>query len=658
MESKAVGSIAHSIPALSSSGKQTDSEDLEKQDKSCINRAFFIRHLKDKKKLPPLQGKCYTDNMKYFDKNSHLLIDDTDLDLLEGLSTDDNRVQNALSSYILSASGWRNVFAASKDEEDSSENISDEDKIIAITIARALYTYLRKPNAKILLGLDARPTGYTLGRLSAQALTSLGAQVTYIYIASAPEVMAYSNAGFDAFYYISASHNPIGHNGFKFGADGGVFPREKSDVLTDLFKELVNGPGVVEEAIRIIRSLDKEKYAKVLEAVGENKKAALAYYREFVLRTAGKDDAFRSDVGFVVDFNGSARTLSIDESFLTSLGCPFRSINNKPREVKHAIVPEGENLFFCRDELEKAYADDHRFILGYTPDNDGDRGNFVYIDESTGKADILQAQEVFALVVTIELADQKRLGKKNLAIAVNGPTSERIEAIAKCFDAKVFRAEVGEANAVNLGQKLRDDGYTVHILGEGSNGGNITEPAKVRDPLNSAMTFLKFLSDEKLYHFIMESLGGEVSKPSIKALLEILPVYTTTPAFSTLAKMQVKHKDYRRMKSEYERLLREEYPLQNLEAEGISGYEIHQTEGIVERIGEGNDFRSGECKGGLKVVFLDENREHLGFMWLRPSGTEPLLRVEVDLKGKKEALHDKLLSWQRSLIEKADDALK
>ncbi len=595
--------------------------------------------------------------MKYYDENSHLLIDDTDVDVLGNLSTDDNLVQNALSSYILSASGWRNVFAASKDEEDSREEITDEDKVIAVTIARAVYAYLGKPNAKILLGLDARPTGYTLGRLSAQALTSLGAEVTYIYIASAPEVMAYSNAGFDAFYYISASHNPIGHNGFKFGVNGGVFPREKCDVLTDLFKELVNGPGVVEEAVRIIHSLDKAKYAKVLEKVGENKKAALAYYKDFVLTTAGKDATFRSEVGFAVDFNGSARTLSIDESFLTSLGCPFISINNKPREVKHAIVPEGENLFFCRDELEKAYKADKRFILGYTPDNDGDRGNFVYINEESGKADILQAQEVFALVVTIELADQKRMGKKNLAIAVNGPTSERIEAIAAYFDAKVFRAEVGEANAVNLGQKLREDGYTVHVLGEGSNGGNITEPAKVRDPLNSAMTFLKFLSDKELYEYIMTTLGGKAEKPSILALLNTLPEYTTTPVFSALAKMHVKHKDYSRMKTEYEKLLREEYPLQNLEAEGITGYEIHQTEGIVERIGEGSAFRSGECKGGLKVVFLNSEKEHLGFMWLRPSGTEPLLRVEVDLKGKKEALHDKLLSWQRSLIEKADNAL-
>ena len=58
----------------------------------------------------------------------------------------------------------------------------------------------------------------------------------------------------------------------------------------------------------------------------------------------------------------------------------------------------------------------------------------------------------------------------------------RIEEIAEAFYASVYRAEVGEANVVNLARSLRDKGFTVPILGEGSNGGNITHPAAVRIP--------------------------------------------------------------------------------------------------------------------------------------------------------------------------------
>ena len=56
--------------------------------------------------------------------------------------------------------------------------------------------------------------------------------------------------------------------------------------------------------------------------------------------------------------------------------------------------------------------------------------------------------------------------------------------------------------------------------------------------------------------------------------------------------------------------------------------------------------------GGLKVQFVDFKGDSLGYMWMRPSGTEPVLRVLVDIKGKNEKLHDEILSYQRSLIER------
>jgi phosphoglucomutase len=41
---------------------------------------------------------------------------------------------------------------------------------------------------------------------------------------------------------------------------------------------------------------------------------------------------------------------------------------------------------------------------------------------------------------------------------------------------------------------LREKGYIVRILGEGSAGGNITHPSAVRDPLNTVMALVKLLS--------------------------------------------------------------------------------------------------------------------------------------------------------------------
>lgn len=590
--------------------------------------------------------------MIYKEENTGYILADSERDPLASASR--TITDNDIASYILSASGWRHVFAKSGDEEDATEEISNADAAITAVIAKAYFTYLSKQGARILLATDARPTGRILADITLRMLLSEGAQVSYISMASAPEAMAYSNDGFDSFCYISASHNPIGHNGFKFGRDGGVFSKEEAEELKKIFFSLL--PKAGEVIAKAEKDFDKKAYLKVLEAIKGEKQKALAYYKEFVLRTAGKDAGFRADCGIVADINGSARALSIDSSFLTSIGCEYKAINNKAGQVAHAIVPEGENLIPCRDFLEKCYSEDKRFIIGYTPDNDGDRGNFTYIDRN-GKGEILQAQEVFALIVSIELADLSKKGARNLAVAVNGPTSERIDAIAAAFGAKVFRAEVGEANVVNLAAKLREEGYTVHVLGEGSNGGNITEPAKVRDPLNSIMTILKLFSDRELYSYLCSRLGHEAGEVSIQGVIDALPVYTTTGAFSTQAKLKVRHTDYRAMKKAYEALFTAEFSSRDLGRYGITGYEIHQTEGTVERIGIGEEFRSGECKGGLKAVFTDGNGEHVAYIWMRPSGTEPVLRLLCDVKGENKALHDELLTWQRSLIERADSSL-
>ncbi len=596
--------------------------------------------------------------MKYIDRKTGYLVCDSAADPLRDIRIGAQDVQKALEGYILSASGWRNIFAASKDEEDADEHISDADAVITAHIAKVLYDSLGVSRPRILLAVDARPTGRILSYIVMRVLSGLGADVEYLFISAAPETMAWSHDGHDAFCYISASHNPIGHNGFKFGRDGGVYERSISDRMADMLRQSVASGSCVETAMALSAAAKEEDLDRILEAAEGNKEKALAFYRRFVLDTAGVDSGFRSSCGIVGELNGSARSLSIDEDFLSSLGCATHFINNRAGQVVHAIVPEGENLIPCRDELERMHGSNPAFILGYCPDNDGDRGNFVYIRDD-GRAEILQAQEVFALVAAIELADQARKGMKRIAIAVNCPTSERIEAMAACFGASVFRAEVGEANVVNLAHKLMDEGWSVHIFGEGSNGGNITHPAKVRDPLNSVMSILKLLSDRELYDFAISRLTGKSpdGKASIQALIDALPVYTTTGAFSSLAKMHVRHTDWASLKNAYERLFVTGWEGMSLEAEGIVSYEEHQTEGTTERIGLGPAFRSQAAKGGLKMVLLDENGGHQAYMWLRPSGTESVLRVLVDVRGDRKALHDRLLSWQRSLIEAADRAL-
>jgi len=168
-------------------------------------------------------------------------------------------IRKALSPLILSASGWRKVFASPEpgdprapwaaptagaagagpgplDEDSLSARVSPADLVLAGAAAMAFYDRLRERSGRadpaVILGIDTRPTGPALADAMARVLLGLGARPRYLFIVAAPEIMAYAKAcaskaaddeeRAEGFAYVSASHNPPAHNGLKFGFGGGV----------------------------------------------------------------------------------------------------------------------------------------------------------------------------------------------------------------------------------------------------------------------------------------------------------------------------------------------------------------------------------------------------------------------------------------------------
>ena len=150
---------------------------------------------------------------------------------------DYNSFQENFSKFILSASGFRKVFAADKgiandDEESNSADISAEDAAASAIIADVFGRLVEEYEGKIIaVGMDARPTGPAIAAVMISTFEARGFDVRYSGITAAPELMAWvkTSTDIDAFAYISASHNPLGHNGFKFGfADGAVLGGESA----------------------------------------------------------------------------------------------------------------------------------------------------------------------------------------------------------------------------------------------------------------------------------------------------------------------------------------------------------------------------------------------------------------------------------------------
>ena len=597
-------------------------------------------------------------------------------------------LQDAVSKMILSASGWRCVFADSGDEEDATPLIDAAHTTISQAIAIVYGDYMARSGEKrIVVGIDARPTGPLIAREIIKVLVAKGFEVEFPGIIAAPEIMAYSHK-VDGFVYISASHNPIGHNGIKFGKnDGGVIPGSEAAVLADAFRAFCADKDAPQKAAEAA-SCPQAMFDKVLADCSSVKQRTLKVYRDFTREViSGFNDEERQNALFaeiaentkknplsiVCDMNGSARTVSIDKAFFTENGIGFFALNNKPGHIAHAIIPEPENLVHCAKEMEALHTTHPECILGYMPDCDGDRGNIVFWNEKTGKAEVLKAQEVFAVSVMSELAYLAYTGKTGdtckIAVAVNDPTSMRIEEVAAAFGAKVGRAEVGEANVVNKARELRSEGYEVRILGEGSNGGNITHPAAVRDPLNSIFALIKLLvlrdsvnpdgtTKKGLFHEWCARSGHEACYKDDFTLTDVmatLPQYTTTGVSEPRAVLHIKTTNHAELKKVYQQVFESEWEAKKQELKekyGISSYTAISNNG-TKQTDDIKDY-SVSKKGGLKILFKDESGKAIAYIWMRGSGTEPVFRVMCDIKGNKPKEEAELLAWHSNMIALAD----
>lgn len=603
------------------------------------------------------------------------------------------RLTARLDSLILSASGWRGVFAADGDEESFTQEVAGPDLILVTLAARVFAEWTssrgltRTERPEILLGTDARPTGARMAEAAARAFIDLDVRVRYLFICAAPQIMAYSaggehhavhDPGDRPFFYISASHNPVGHNGLKLGSGGGVMGGDENHRLIARLREFADDDRMIAWAEQLL-SRPEPELADVFATVDDERAASRTVYARFLDRVVAGDgpsahqalSALKAGLaertpGIIAELNGSARGASIDVDWLSAAGCRVRALNAGPREIVHRIVPEGESLSLCCAELQTLAAADPAYIMGYVPDNDGDRGNLVYLDDA-GRAQPIEAQSVFALACVAELAWLEASGRTNerVAVVVNGPTSMRVDRIAKAFGAEVHRAEVGEANVVGLARRLRDTGYTVRILGEGSNGGNITHPSAVRDPMATVMSVLKLLTPagsggQRTPREIWLERRGDIDTlgrvESIAAMLATLPEFTTTSAYEPEAKLQITTRDHAALKAKVEQLFADDWEALHNQAHeqlGVDAYRIINHEGLRTFPGPGN--RSGAETGGLKFELLRDDRP-VAFMWMRGSGTEPVFRVLVDVEGSNMMAHDLLLGRLRELITLADRA--
>ncbi|MBD3184562.1 hypothetical protein GF312_19935 [Candidatus Poribacteria bacterium] len=569
-------------------------------------------------------------------------------------------VEKRLEYGIASASGIRQIFDNTYGDEKTDfvdgdgSVITDAAKIHVATITDSFVKLLKKlkdkNNLTLVLAIDSRPTGPTIADIVARVLAYHGLNIKYTFITPVTEVAVYSKEYADGFIYISSSHNPMGYNGIKLGIDGRILP---GDLALPFIKEyqaklkcIDNAKSMIEavnkadiskikevfEGIKKFRDESRQVYSKLLDSIitGIENQDKTSEIKE-KLKSRIQD----MNLWIGIDPNGGARK---DKEYLESWGFNVLEINSCPRlDMVHELAPIPEACQQARDDLIKAQKEGKNVIAFFVYDTDGDRKNIV-LSDGKGGAIIPGVQMIFALDILSSILNSLD-NEKDIAIAINGPTTSLMDQFARYLGFRIRRVEVGEANVATAGKELHEQGYYMPLMGEGSNGSVLSLDLLVREPIHSVRTLIDFITKPDLTKKLLKHLGNEdnydnwhspekIGKLFVNIINSIPPSRTTdffTDEGIRKGKVSIPPDKF---KSAFDSFFDSKiWPRvsQKLSKEygGESEAEYVYYEGINELRGKGNRITNS---GGYKIEFYvktkNNRREHIGWLWFRPSGTE------------------------------------
>ena len=582
-----------------------------------------------------------------------------------------NLLKKSLSSpsLVQSFSGVRTVFGKGPD-------IAEEHSILAQAygFAYAKQTLSGMSRGTLLVGRDPRPTGEALARaltkgfLAGAACTKCRVRIYNLGIITTPlletAVRALKASGG---VMITASHNPLGDNGFKFLT--GVQSSRADEAPPGALLSASAMGNVVREVSLIAegQSANLTAYISkidVKDTLGDGEdhhhrvKAERAYLDFLGAEWGIQPHCLKPLVlgPALLDPNGGA-ACGIGARVLEHFGVRAIEVNAELGYPEHAIDTDGIDPASGRHMLIRvsraALRAGGRFGIAF--DYDADRGNIVLpgLDENA----IIPPQTVATMNIALALSHREIAGCrsiKKLAVVISEATSGSCEKVAAFFGAKVFMVETGEINVVTKMHQLRQEGYDVPVGVEGANGGSIFGEATCRDGLQTALCAA--LADEQpalakqwigvLRRNKQQAEGGDALR--LPEVLAGVPVH-----FNQMLRIEgpaMPHDEIKsRMEEHFEKAI---WPT-------LSGkfrsYKFANFEGTacVKK-------RTGDATGGWRVI-LDDGREK-AFIFARGSRTEAgvwrVIADDADAERGQElvragiAMMDAATSGQAVLVKK------
>lgn len=583
-------------------------------------------------------------------------------------------IEKRIKFGIASASGIRQIFDSTHGDEatdyvdGTGTEITDAAKVHVATVVDCFVELLnevaangsapKQPRPTVVVAIDSRHTGPAIADVVIRVLAFHGVSVKYTFITPVTEVAVYSREVSDGFIYVSSSHNPRGYNGLKLGLnDGRVLPRHLALPFIEEYQARLRDGENTQAVIHKINSVKPNMVREICNAIDSYRRESRGIYAGFAdqMITGLKDpqkvaerkrwlkeEIQRRDIWIGLDLNGGARR---DKEYLESWGFHVLEINGRPQlDMVHELAPVPSACEQAREALIKAQKEGKNIIAFLVFDTDGDRKNIV-IPDGKGGAAIPGVQIAFVLDVLCSVLDARcsmldtGCRDRELGLVVNGPTSSVMEQLAYYLDFSIKRVEVGEANVATGGKLLHEQGVYVPIMGEGSNGSVFNLDLLVREPLHTVRTLINFITRPELTEMLLSHLHQEDkydnwhSPERVSSLLmniiDALPPSATTDFFTD--------EGIRRSGLD----LPQDIFKANFDAYFESqiwpkiAEEIRHSYGgepMVEFVNyEGENELRGKSNrktgaGGYKVEFYvrtqEGDKQHIGWIWFRPSGTE------------------------------------
>ncbi|WCL49307.1 phosphoglucosamine mutase [Leptospira sp. GIMC2001] len=349
----------------------------------------------------------------------------------------------------------------------------------------------------VVVGRDSRPSGLFVESILNGAILAAGKSVLSLGIVPTPTVKAVVNAkSAESGVIVSASHNPMDWNAFKFvGRNGFFFSQKEIDKVMELVNANQFPQAIYDANVKVDYQYDDAKLH--LESILE---------RIDVLAIRKKKYKVLIDA-----VNGAGSNL-IPE-FLEMLGCDV---------YKMHCNPDGQ---FPRpaEPTEEALVDTSAFVkssgvdIGFAVDPDADR--LVVLTPKLGAL-----SEEYTVPLSLMAVLPEFIGKPK--VVLNESSSFVSDRVVKAYGGSVIRSKVGEANVV---QAMIDN--KAMFGGEG-NGGVIDPKINSygRDSLAGIGHILHLMAkDDKPIDSIFEKLPGLFMKKTKFARegREILDVFNS-----------------------------------------------------------------------------------------------------------------------------------